>query len=91
MCRCEGWLLEGLTPQARLDMRGVACPMNYVQACVQLEEMAPGQVLELWLSDGLPMANVPNALQGDGHRLLKVEPIAGEPAYRVWVQKQPTE
>lgn len=90
MCDANGWQLQGLTPDARLDLRGVQCPMNYVQACLRLEEMIPGQVLELLLSDGLPMANVPNSLQGDGHRLLKVEPLNGEPAFRLWVQKGTT-
>ncbi len=82
--------MDGLTPQTSLDLRGVACPMNYVQACLRLEAMESGQVLELLLSDGLPMANVPNSLQGDGHQLLRVEPIAGEAAYRVWIRKGST-
>ena len=84
-------MMEALVPDARLDLRGVKCPMNYVQACLQLEEMASGAVLELLLSDGLPMANVPNSLQGDGHRLLKTEPLEGERAFRLWVQKGPAQ
>ena len=89
MCQTAGWEAAGCAPAARLDLRGVKCPINYVQACLRLERMAPGEVLELWLSDGLPMANVPNSLQGDGHRLLRVAPLPGEDAFCVWIEKGP--
>ncbi len=54
----------------RLDLSGVACPMNFVKTKLQLEEMDPGQLLEVVIDDGEPMRNVPKSVQGEGHKVL---------------------
>jgi TusA-related sulfurtransferase len=50
-----------------VDLRGVPCPMNWVRARVALEEMAPGEVLELHLDEGEPLDSVPRSAAEDGH------------------------
>ncbi len=57
-----------------LDLRGVHCPMNWVKTKLQLEEMAPGQVLEIFLDDGEPIRSVPRSVRSEGHRILEVKP-----------------
>ncbi|MBF8266423.1 MAG: sulfurtransferase TusA family protein [Dehalococcoidia bacterium] len=57
-----------------LDLRGVACPMNWVRTKMVLEEMEIGQKLEVVLDDGEPIRNVPRSLKDEGHKLLKVTP-----------------
>src|SRR3989304_3201750 len=42
---------ENVTPDDTLDLRGVVCPINFVQTKLKLEEMELGQVLELILDD----------------------------------------
>lgn len=57
------------------DLRGVACPMNFVQTKIQLAPMQPGQLLEIWLDDGAPINNVPNSVRGEGHEVLEQTPV----------------
>lgn len=78
---------EEFTTSEVIDLRGVACPINYVKASLKLEEMNTGDILEIILDDGMPMANVPNSIEGDGHKILKIEPIGEGKHYRLFVKK----
>ncbi|MDR1811015.1 MAG: sulfurtransferase TusA family protein [Prevotella sp.] len=53
------------------DLRGVACPMNFVQTKIMLSPMKSGEILEIWLDDGQPIANVPGSVRGEGHEVLE--------------------
>ena len=68
------------------DLRDVACPMNYVKAKLVLEEMQPGQKLEIFVDEGEPIENVPPSLKEDGHKILQQEKI--EDYYRLLVKKK---
>jgi sulfite reductase (ferredoxin) len=70
----------------RLDLSGVACPINYVKTKLKLEELEVGQHLEVILDDGEPIRNVPKSLQGDGQKILSQEKI-DEQHYRLLVEK----
>jgi sulfite reductase (ferredoxin) len=70
------------------DLRGVACPMNYVKTKLKLEMMDHGDQLEVWLDGGDPIRNVPVSLRNDGHKVLEQEAIdADEQHFRVLVEK----
>ncbi len=70
------------------DLRGVACPMNYVKTQLKLEMMDAGEQLEVWLDAGEPIKNVPLSLKNDGHKLLLQEPLEAEAAhYRILIEK----
>jgi sulfite reductase (ferredoxin) len=70
------------------DLRGVACPMNYVKTKLKLEMMDAGERLEVWLDAGEPIKNVPMSLKNDGHLLLLQEPLeAAADHYRILVEK----
>jgi sulfite reductase (ferredoxin) len=70
------------------DLRGVACPMNYVKTKLKLEMMDAGERLEVWLDAGEPIKNVPLSLKNDGHKLLLEEPLeAAAVHYRILVEK----
>ncbi len=60
-------------PDSFLDLSGVMCPMNFVKTKLQLEEMAPGQILEVILDDGDPVKNVPRSVKAEGHKILELE------------------
>jgi TusA-related sulfurtransferase len=51
----------------QLDLRGTPCPINFVRTKLKLEQMQPGQVLEVWLDAGEPIAQVPDSLQMEGY------------------------
>ena len=42
-----------------LDQKGVACPFDYVQTKVRLEEMDAGALLAITIDDGKPIEDVP--------------------------------
>lgn len=67
----------GPVPSIKLDLLGVACPMNYVRTKLQLEDMEPLQVLEVLLDAGEPADNVPRSVKNDGYRVISLEEEAG--------------
>ncbi|MDE3020149.1 MAG: sulfurtransferase TusA family protein, partial [Nitrospirota bacterium] len=76
-------------PEATVyDLRGVACPLNYVKTKLKLEMMDAGERLEVWLDAGEPIKNVPMSLRNDGHKILLEEPLEPEAAhFKVLVEK----
>ena len=61
-------------PDATLDLRRDVCPITYVRTKLKLESMAPGAVLEVWLSRDEAVRGVPRSAQEDGHQVLSLEP-----------------
>ena len=55
-----------------IDLRGVECPLNFVKAKLELEKIAVGEVLEVLLDDGEPVANVPASFTEQGQEVLNV-------------------
>ncbi len=68
-----------------IDLRGVACPLNFVKAKLALEEIAIGEILEVLLDGGEPVANVPASFTEQGQELLEVSQC-GE-CFRVKVRR----
>jgi len=70
------------------DLRGVACPLNYVKTKLKLEMMDAGARLEVWLDAGEPIRNVPMSLRNDGHKILVQEALDAESKhFKVLVEK----
>jgi TusA-related sulfurtransferase len=63
-----------------LDLRGVACPLNYVKTRVALERLTPGEALEVWLDHGEPEENVPRSCDEDGFQVVSLADAAEEGA-----------
>ena len=56
-----------------IDLRGVACPLNFVKAELELEKINIGEILEVLLDDGEPVRNVPASFAEQGQQVLEVE------------------
>lgn len=69
------------------DLRGVACPMNFVRVKLELAAMPSGAILEIWLDDGQPIENVPRSAQGEGHTILSQEKES-EGYWKVLIKKK---
>ncbi|GHU99998.1 hypothetical protein FACS1894159_04940 [Bacteroidia bacterium] len=68
------------------DLRGTACPMNFVQAKIVLSQMKSDEVLEILLDDGQPIANVPNSIRNEGHQV--IEEVKVDDHWRVTIKKR---
>ena len=69
-----------------LDLRGVACPMNFVKTKLFLDKMAEGEQVCVLLDQGEPVESVSESVVADGHQLL--ESLAQEGGhYRLLIQK----
>lgn len=53
-----------------IDLRGVACPTNFVKAKLALEDLENGETARILLDDGEPVKNVPRSLKSEGHKLI---------------------
>jgi tRNA 2-thiouridine synthesizing protein A len=69
----------------KIDLHGVACPMNFVKTKVALASLAAGDLLEVILDEGEAMLNVPRSVKEEGHQVVKVESL-GE-MFRVVIRK----
>jgi TusA-related sulfurtransferase len=57
------------TPDSRLDLQGTPCPINFVRTKLQLDKMAPGTLLEVWIDPGDPVEQVPDSLTMEGYQI----------------------
>ncbi len=69
-----------------LDLKGVACPYNFVKTKLKLEEMESGQTLQIIIDDGEPYKNVPRSVINEGHKILEEEKIEDN-HYRIVIEK----
>jgi len=68
------------------DLRGVACPMNFVKTKMELSRLARGGRLELWLDEGEAIQNVPGSVTGEGHEILLREKVVDH--WRLVIEKR---
>ena len=76
---------QNTTPNITLDLRGVACPLNFVKTKIQLEKMHSGQKLEVFLDSGEAIESVPPSVIEEGHKILFQEQVADY--FRVIIEK----
>lgn len=70
-----------------LDIKGEVCPYTFVRSKLALEEMEPGEVLEI-ITDHRPATeNVPRSMENEGHKILEISKI-GDRDWRMVVQKK---
>ena len=74
-----------IKPDETLDLKGIACPNNFVRTKLKLEEMESGRILEVIIDDGEPIRNVPRAVKEEGHEILKVE--KRDDHFRLFIKK----
>jgi TusA-related sulfurtransferase len=60
-------------PDARLDLRGTPCPINFVRTKLRLEQMPQDSLLEVWLDPGEPIEQVPDSLVMEGYGIEYIE------------------
>jgi TusA-related sulfurtransferase len=76
----------GSKATVEMDLRGVACPMNFVKAKLKLESMDAGDTLAIVLDDGEPIRNVPASFKAEGQGVGEIT-STGDGHWRVVVRK----
>ncbi len=56
-----------------LDARGLCCPMPSVKTALALEQMEPGQIIEVLTDDPVSKRDLPVWAQSTGNELLGME------------------
>jgi sulfite reductase (ferredoxin) len=76
----------GETATSEIDLRGVACPMNFVKAKLRLETLEVGATLGVLLDDGAPVQNVPASFRNEGQEVADLR-STGDGHWRMVVRK----
>ena len=69
-----------------LDITREHCPMTFVKTKIELAKLQAGDTLEVLLSEGEPLDNVPRNARDQGYHVLSVEHVQGT-THRVVIQK----
>ena len=69
-----------------LDITKDRCPMTFVKTKLKLEELEPGDTLEILLTTGEPLDNVPRTATEQGYTVLETTPVKDN-IYKVVIQK----
>ncbi len=57
-----------------LDITKDQCPMTFVKVKVKLSKLEPGDRLEVLLTEGEPLRNVPRSAKEQGFKIIDVQP-----------------
>ncbi len=69
-----------------LDITREHCPMTFVKTKIELAKLQAGDTLEVLLSEGEPLENVPRNAVEQGYNVVKVEHVEGT-THRVVIRK----
>ena len=69
-----------------LDITKDHCPMTFVKTKLQLEQMEEGDILEILLSKGEPLENVPRTVTEQGFQVLETSHVKDD-IYKVVIKK----
>jgi len=70
----------------QLDITNEHCPMTFVKVKLALEKIQPKDQLEVLLTEGEPLDNVPKTVKEQGHRVLEITCIKDD-IYRILIEK----
>ena len=68
-----------------LDITKEKCPMTFVKVKLKLAQLKRGERLNVLLSGGEPLNNVPRAVVEEGYNVIEISPEGS--CYRVLIEK----
>ena len=63
-------MTENTQSDFQLDLRRVACPMNFVKTKLFMDKMSKGQTVMVLLDPGEPVESVSSSIGAEGHDIL---------------------
>jgi TusA-related sulfurtransferase len=70
-----------------LDITREHCPMTFVKTKIELAKLKPGDELEVLLTEGEPLDNVPRTATEQGYTVLSTEQVENSHIYKIIIQK----
>ena len=70
----------------KLDITGEHCPMTFVKTKLNLEKLNPGDQLEVLLTKGEPLDNVPKAAAEQGFKVRDISQV-NDSVYKVLIER----
>ena len=71
----------------RLDITNEVCPMTFVKTKLMLEKMQTGEILEVRLTDGEALENVPKSVREQGDTVLSLHKSNNDTDYHLIIKK----
>lgn len=69
-----------------LDITREHCPMTFVKTKIELSRLQKGDRLEVLLTEGEPLENVPGSSEEQGYKVISVEKVS-ENIHKVIIEK----
>ncbi|MBQ4034518.1 MAG: sulfurtransferase TusA family protein [Paludibacteraceae bacterium] len=69
-----------------LDITKEHCPMTFVKTKLELAKLKEGEILEVLLTEGEPLNNVPKSATEQGFEVLSIEHVEGS-THKVTIKK----
>ena len=60
-----------------LDITLEHCPMTFVKTKIELAKLAAGQQLEVLVTEGEPLDNIPKSSQEQGFKVIEISHVIG--------------
>jgi len=70
----------------KLDITREHCPMTFVKTKIALSKLNSGDLLEVLLTEGEPLENVPRSSREQGYTVLEISHVEGQ-IHKVIIQK----
>ena len=69
-----------------LDITKDHCPMTFVKTKIELSKLKPGDLLEVLLTEGEPLENVPKSASEQGFKVLEISHVKAN-IHKVLIEK----
>ena len=71
----------------KLDITREHCPMTFVKTKIELSKLQAGDILEVLLTEGEPLENVPSSAKDQGYKVLSIDAAEVKGTHLIVIQK----
>ena len=70
-----------------ITIKGEVCPFTFVRSKLAIEQIKPGEVLEIVLDHEPAVENIPRSMDNEGHKVLEVKKI-NDSDWKILIRKK---
>ncbi len=70
----------------QLDITKEHCPMTFVKTKIELSKLNNGDILEVLLTEGEPLENVPKSATEQGYKVLNIQHVK-DSVHKITIEK----